>query len=159
MISAILLVSLYVIIFGFSSQDGEESGSLSKEISTICVEVIETISGQDWSQSMTQSLAEYFEHPIRKLAHFTEYALMGLLVWTILEQWMTKRRLKWGLAVSWVFISAAFDEFHQTFVPGRYGSPIDVLIDTFGGIFGMLICSIIIKIGKRIVDNRKNLGK
>lgn len=45
--AAILLLALYLIIFCFSSQNGEESGVLSKSISTLCMEFLESISGQD----------------------------------------------------------------------------------------------------------------
>ncbi|MBE5874320.1 MAG: VanZ family protein, partial [Lachnospiraceae bacterium] len=36
--------------------------------------------------------------------------------------------------------SAAADEIHQLFVPDRWGSFADVLLDTCGGAFGVLIC-------------------
>ena len=41
----------------------------------------------------------------------------------------------------WLFLSAAMDEFHQFFVPGRYCSLKDVLLDTCGGITGMFVCA------------------
>lgn len=40
---------------------------------------------------------------------------------------------------------AATDEFHQTFVPGRYGCVLDVLIDAAGSIIGLIIVYIIYK--------------
>ena len=140
--AAILLLALYLIIFCFSSQNGEESGVLSKSISTLCMEFLESISGQDWNHTMLQSMAEYFEHPIRKIAHFTEYSVMGLLIWTILEQWMNDKKLKWIIAVVWIILSASADEIHQLFVPGRYGSVLDVILDTSGGIFGVFRCQL-----------------
>lgn len=140
--AAILLLALYLIIFCFSSQNGEESGVLSKSISTLCMEFLESISGQDWNHTMLQSMAEYFEHPIRKIAHFTEYSVMGLLIWTILEQWMNDKKLKWIIAVVWIILSASADEIHQLFVPGRYGSVLDVILDTLGGIFGVFLCQL-----------------
>ena len=140
--AAILLLALYLIIFCFSSQNGEESGVLSKSISTPCMEFLESISGQDWNHTMLQSMVEYFEHPIRKIAHFTEYSVMGLLIWTILEQWMNDKKLKWIIAVVWIILSASADEIHQLFVPGRYGSVLDVILDTSGGIFGVFLCQL-----------------
>lgn len=44
------------------------------------------------------------------------------------------------LTAAWVFLSAAGDELHQYFVPGRYASFLDVLLDTWGGVCGMLFC-------------------
>lgn len=138
--AAILLLALYVLIFGFSAQDGAQSGSLSQLISEKCVELMNSISGKHWSRLFMDNLAEYFEHPIRKLAHFSEYACMGFLVYLILSQWMDKCRKLYLLSVLWFFLSAAADEFHQYFVPGRYASFADVCLDTCGGVFGMLLC-------------------
>ncbi len=136
--AGILLVGLYCLIFSFSAQDAEESGSLSALISEKCAELLNTLSGKHWSETMIQSMAEYFEHPIRKLAHFSEYAMMGILVYLLWRPWMQRGRKLYLLVLLWVFLSAAADEFHQTFVPGRYGSFLDVLLDTAGGAFGML---------------------
>lgn len=149
-----MLLALYLIIFNFSAQTGEESGSVSREISIICVELMETISGKDWSQDFTEELAAYFEHPIRKLAHFSEYAVMGILVRYILAQWVQKKgKVRW-LGVLWIFLSAALDEFHQLFVPDRYGSLADVFLDTLGGVFGILLCSLVIR---RILNQKSKI--
>lgn len=148
-LAAILLLALYIVIFGFSAQDGEQSGSLSQLISEKCVEFINTISGRHWSRIFMDRLAAYFEHPIRKLAHFSEYACMGILVYTIWDQWLKRRKALYLLTFIWVFVSAAADEFHQYFVPGRYASFADVCLDTCGGVFGMCLCMLAIKIIKK----------
>lgn len=148
--AAILLLALYIIIFGFSAQDGEQSGSLSQLISEKCVEFINTISGKHWSRIFMEQLTAYFEHPIRKLAHFSEYACMGILVYTILNQWVESSRKRYLITVLWIFVSAAADEFHQYFVPGRYASFADVCLDTCGGVFGMFLCLAVIKFIKKI---------
>lgn len=138
--AAVMLLLLYIVIFTFSAQDGEQSGGLSRMISEKCVEIINSLSGKDWTDLFKQELAVYFEHPIRKLAHFAEYAFMGILVYAMWRPWMHRSWRLYGLVVAWVFLSAAGDEFHQLFVPGRYGSFADVILDTFGGSFGVSIC-------------------
>lgn len=135
-----LLIFLYLLIFSFSEQNGEQSGNLSYFISEKCVALLNSISGKHWTDVMMQGMAEYFEHPIRKLAHFSEYAVLGSLVFTLWAQWFKRERRWYLITVIWVFISACLDEFHQFFVPGRYASFLDVLLDTTGGIFGMLVC-------------------
>ena len=144
-VSGVLLLLLYMMIFSFSAQDAEESGSLSRLISEKCVEFINQLSGRHWSEAMMKGFAEYFEHPIRKAAHFAEYACMGILVYTLWVQWMKQGRGLYILTIVWVFVSAASDEFHQLFVPGRYGSFADVLLDTAGGTAGMLLRVWVIK--------------
>lgn len=148
--AAILLLALYILIFGFSAQDGETSGSLSQIISEKCVELFNNLSGRHWTESFMQDLAGYFEHPLRKLAHFSEYACMGILLYVLWSQWIRRGRKRYLLIVLWVFCSAALDEFHQLFVPGRYGSFADVLLDTCGGTFGMLLCAGVGKIRERM---------
>lgn len=146
LVAAILLACLYFAIFSFSEQDGETSGSLSLKISEKCVELLNTFSGKHWTRDFKENLASYFEHPIRKLAHFAEYACMGILVSILLSEWMQKKKSRCLLTTLWVFLSAAADEMHQLFVPGRYGSFADVCLDTCGGIFGMICLAFVLKI-------------
>lgn len=144
--AALFLFLLYVAIFSFSEQDGQESGGLSRMISEECVKFINALAGKKWPEVFIEELALYFEHPIRKLAHFTEYACMGTLVYIMWRPWKRRNRALYLLVLAWVFVSAAGDEFHQLFVPGRYGSPADVLLDTCGGGFGILVCVLCEKI-------------
>lgn len=148
-VASLLLALLYGIIFRFSAQDAGQSGSLSQSVSEKCVELMNALSGSGWSRMEMAGLAEQIEHPIRKLAHFSEYACMGVLVYTLWSQWLCQgRRLRW-LTVGWVFLSAAGDEFHQYFVPGRYASFADVLLDTCGGTFGMFFCVCVVALYRR----------
>ena len=62
----------------------------------------------------------------RKLVHMLEYGLLWFLWWRALDR---KRPVA---AAAIAFAYAISDEFHQTFVDGRQGSPVDVLIDSAG---------------------------
>lgn len=145
-VSGAFLVLLYLMIFSFSGQDGEQSGSLSQMISRKCVEIANVLSGKHWSSAVMAEWAEYFEHPLRKMAHFMEYACMGVLVYVLWSQWLRQGKRLYGLTVLWFFLSAMGDEVHQLFVPGRYGSLADVLLDTCGGAFGMLFCVLVYRL-------------
>jgi VanZ family protein len=68
---------------------------------------------------------------LRKGAHITEYAILGLLLYRALE------REALALAVGIAY--AATDELHQHFVSGRHASPVDVAIDAIGVSLGMLV--------------------
>lgn len=149
-VAAVLLVCLYVIIFSFSAQDGTQSGGLSYSISEKCVELFQDFSGKSYSELILKDMAKYFEHPLRKMAHFTEYACMGLLVYVMLAPWRQKGIVLYGIVTVWVLLSAVGDEVHQLFVPGRYGSVSDVLLDTCGGVFGMICCIILEKCIRRL---------
>ncbi len=69
----------------------------------------------------------------RKLAHFVEYALLVALWWRALVRKLPHHR---ALALAFVIavLYAVTDEFHQTFVSGRTGTPVDVGIDTIGAL-------------------------
>jgi len=70
---------------------------------------------------------------IRKLAHVTEYALLLALWWRALAtKWSNRRALASALAI--VILYAITDEWHQTFVNGRSGRPLDVGIDLVGAL-------------------------
>ena len=67
----------------------------------------------------------------RKLIHFAEYALLTFLWWRALVTVTSP-----GRAALFAFLLAsgyaATDEYHQTFVEGRHGSPVDWAIDSAG---------------------------
>jgi VanZ family protein len=70
---------------------------------------------------------------LRKGAHMTEYAILGLLLLRAIGRELPAFALGIAYAVT--------DEIHQHFVRGRHASPIDVLIDTFGVAIGIFLVS------------------
>jgi len=71
------------------------------------------------------------DHIGRKIIHFSEYALLCFLWWRALRSVTNERR---AVLLAFVLASAyaVTDEFHQTFVEGRHGTPVDWLIDSAG---------------------------
>ena len=69
---------------------------------------------------------------LRKLAHVTEYAVLTLCWWRALRGLGVARAAARSRSRSIALAYAATDEFHQTFVDGRHGTPVDVLIDAIG---------------------------
>ncbi|MBA3313330.1 MAG: VanZ family protein [Planctomycetota bacterium] len=70
---------------------------------------------------------------IVKSWHATEFALLFLFCFWALARWRPARRAaNVTLAIAVALLFAAADEWHQTFVPGRGGNVIDVLIDSLG---------------------------
>src|SRR3954463_2708970 len=70
---------------------------------------------------------------LRKLAHATVYAALTLLWCRALRHGGATSDIR-ALAAAWLIAIAysATDEFHQSFVTGRHGTPLDVLIDAGG---------------------------
>lgn len=80
---------------------------------------------------------------IRKGAHFAEYAILAILLWRA-RRWQAGPEpggWSWSDA-AWVFFAAALygitDELHQATSVARFGSAMDVLIDSAGGAAGVL---------------------
>ena len=68
---------------------------------------------------------------LRKLAHVTEYAVLGALLLRALPRELP------ALAIGIAY--AASDELHQHFVPGRQASPVDLAIDAVGVVIGVIL--------------------
>ena len=68
---------------------------------------------------------------LRKLAHTTEYAVLGAL--------LVRATARPGLAFGLGLLYAISDEVHQVFVQGRHGSPIDIAIDAVGVAVGIVL--------------------
>lgn len=85
---------------------------------------------------------------IRKLGHFSEYALLGFFSFNYLTNIFIQRvniemlRVTSLISLLFAVFYAISDEFHQTFVVGRDGNFKDVLIDSTGAFFGIIIANI-----------------
>ena len=68
---------------------------------------------------------------LRKAAHVTEFAILGALLVRAIGSFAP------SLLIGVLY--AASDEWHQSFVRGREGTPVDVAIDTVGVLVGILV--------------------
>lgn len=74
---------------------------------------------------------------LRKLAHMTAFGSLAALWWWALRP-ATARALAPAVVIAVLY--AISDEYHQTFVEGRSGSPVDVAIDCVGiGVAALLV--------------------
>ena len=132
----ILILCWMYIVFGFSNAGGEESTSLSTKVAKIFVK--------------NEMYLEFVENIIRKVAHLTEYAFGGVLVYSFFLTYNLKPKTQFIFAWLFVFIYAITDEIHQLFVPGRSGRIIDVYIDSLGALLGICGLLFVIKLSKTI---------
>ena len=98
-------------------------------------------------------LADFFDRYgqfIRKLAHFTEFMILGILIKTNYMEYCKKNTFLVPLLLSAAY--AVSDEFHQLFVEGRFCSVKDMLIDTSGAFLGILVYHLVAKGWKRKED-------
>lgn len=79
------------------------------------------------------------EHMVRKLAHFCEYALLGLLMAATVRIWRGQIKSDFFMVLFFGLLVPVSDEFLQLFVAGRTGLVQDVLLDFSGFIAGMVL--------------------
>ena len=131
----ILIILWAILVFGMSNQQGEASSGLSRKITALFFKTEEQI-----------GLVEPY---VRKVAHFSEYAIGGILFLNLFltYEWSDKRRIITSVLLGIWY--AIFDEIHQLFVPERSGNIIDVFIDSLGICFGVCFMMLIYKIFKK----------
>lgn len=131
-IFAILALAWMIFIFSMSAQSADESTNTSLRAGRlVCTVFVPHYKNMTASDQM--ALAEKIDHPVRKTAHATEYAVLGILLFFAIPG----NRYVLSLFIAAVYAST--DEFHQLFVPGRSGQITDVLIDSCGAIAGLLL--------------------
>ena len=85
---------------------------------------------------------------IRKSGHFLGYGALGL-VW-LRAWWMSLQGSRFWvdflLGLTGTALVASCDEWHQTFLPNRTGSPWDVLLDCCGTLVMLLIVYVFLRV-------------
>lgn len=137
-LTRIPVIAVMGMIFLFSSQTGSQSGAMSGGITAWFLGIVVPDFGNLPAQEQEIWLAGVGLF-IRKMAHFSEYALLGFSLILHIRQLQKKIRVHlpwlwaWGIGT----LYAASDEFHQGFVAGRGPSVWDVMIDSAGVIAGV----------------------
>ena len=136
-------IAIAAAIFLFSSQPAEISNETSKGALR---KLLELFLGES-----TDDLIRRYNHPLRKIAHFTLYALLGLSLTGVFQHQKRVHKLMAAVICSAAF--AALDELHQHFVEGRGPQMTDVLLDTAGAATGAMVMSLFLLFIYRSVEN------
>ena len=151
-LTTLLTAAVMVMIFVFSTEDAEHSDRTSGLISRRVLSVIHP-DYEQLEEKEQKRLYDDIQHIVRKCAHFTEYALLGLMLRLCLESWFGhKCRNSRSLSLAGIctgILYACTDEFHQLLIEGRSGQWTDVIVDGSGALFGILIATFMIKIIRR----------
>ena len=134
----VLTVCWMMVIFWFSAAPAPASSEISYTVG-IQIGKIAVADFDAWTTEKQNAFAEKIEYPIRKMAHATEYAILGMLVSGTVYAYGVCGKKVIRYAWIWATIYAATDELHQLFVPGRSGQLRDVLLDSAGAAVGILI--------------------
>lgn len=135
------------VIFYFSSQPSEASD----EQTSFVIKILNDVFGADVAQGDTVEkfgILQSIDFFVRKTAHITEYAVLGVLSFLSFRElscrFERKRLFQMSSCLLFCLLYAASDEFHQLFVPGRSAMVRDVLIDFCGSVIGVAACMIIV---------------
>lgn len=134
-IKGLVVILCMVIIFLFSTDNSVES---TKKSNRVIIEVTSFFK-LDLSKKQQQYVIDMFFVPVRKMAHFFIYFVLGIALVSFLREFSIPIRRLLLLSIFLAFLYACTDEFHQLFVPGRSGQIIDVILDTFGASVGVFI--------------------
>lgn len=142
-----------LVIFMFSAQTGEKSAKLSGGITERVLEVFV----KDFAQMPAEqqlSMKDEVGFVVRKLAHYTEYLILGFLLMNLIRTYDTSCRkgflLSWGLGTLYAFS----DELHQIFSEGRSPQLRDVCIDSAGVLTGTLLVLLLMHFYRKTIDKR-----
>ena len=124
----LLSVMMIIFIFWQSSMDADSSADESGSL-------LETLNRFLSSLGIAPFLSD---HLIRKAAHFSEYFILGALLFGSMKVWLNKDILILTYPAGAGLLVAACDEFIQTFSNGRSGELKDVLLD-FAGVLTAVV--------------------
>lgn len=135
LLKLLALVSMMGLIYFFSSQPSNDSTVTTNGVIEFIYKIYDFIvagKGYDYD-----TFWFYYFKPIRKLAHFSEFGLLGLLSYINVKEYFKNNHVLYSLLISVIY--AISDEIHQIFVAGRYCSFVDVLIDASGALCAILL--------------------
>ena len=144
---SLCILANMALIFGLSSEDRSESSDRSGEITDAVVDVVYP-DFDERPAAEQESIFQRVHKFIRKLAHFSEFAILGFLT-ALLAAHLAARFSAVTPLVQWVgplalcLIYAASDEIHQIFTE-RGPAVRDVLLDFAGVLCGVLAARVLV---------------
>lgn len=127
-----LVVIWMIVIFYFSSQEATQSQGLSNGV----IAYLEKLFHLHIINANTpiEAFVSFF---VRKAAHMSEYAILGMLLYLCLYHSSLKQAILVAFCIAVLY--AGSDEIHQLFVEGRSGQLFDVGVDSIGVMLGLCI--------------------
>ena len=137
-----LVIAVCITIFIFSGMVADDSAEQSGFIRELLTKIFGV------------GFTEFF---IRKLAHMSEYAVLGFLS-CFAFAYTFKKAKRFYFGILFTLLYAIGDEIHQLFVPGRSGQVRDVFIDMAGALLGVLLLGLCYLIYKKIKGKKDVQG-
>ena len=170
----LIAVILWMVgIYKLSGMSSNNSNGKSTDIISIFIEdALEItndygITSSHPNEQKIQRASQLINAPMRKVIHATVYFVLAFFIMILTNIVLDHKKYFLSVLIALILcvIFAGSDEYHQTFVVGRTGQLLDVIIDTTGGIVGILFYStyqIVYKLGykkalKEKVENKSKM--
>ena len=134
------MVAMIALIWGNSLVPGEGSSSLSTAVVELVRSALDAV-------ALPSSWVTNFL--VRKTAHFTEYAILGVLTSQALDPDGSSFRARGLLIAAVLVLVPSLDETIQLSVAGRSGQVTDVLLDCCGAAFGVALRCLVLRAAHR----------
>ena len=138
-----------VCIFKLSDMNSQKSNRKSSDIIALFIEDTLDITNEYGitnshpSDSKLARVSNLINPPLRKVMHASVYFVLAFFIMLLLNIVFNHDYYVLSLILAIVLSSgfAMTDEFHQTFVVGRTGQMMDVIIDSLGAFVGIMFYS------------------
>ena len=128
-----------IIIFSLSNQPAIDSTELSDGFISNTIGNVYKLFNKNISSDELNEIKVKYTHPVRKMAHFTIYMILGILVTLLVREYNVSFYKCLFISLLVCLLYSISDEVHQLFVMGRSGEIKDVLIDTSGSFIGIFV--------------------
>lgn len=126
--AAALLWTALIFVFSSDAFSAPHTGSILQAIATAIL-----------GHPLSELSYEMTQFVVRKLTHLTAYGILAVLWFRAVRGEARGWVMQWSvIAVSIAIAVAAIDEYHQSFVPSRTGTPFDVVIDVCGAVLAQI---------------------
>lgn len=99
--------------------------------------------------SLKSSFDPIYDIILRKIWHVIEFGILAFLISRMLGLYKISGWKFWLIVLFISFVYAVYDEVHQSFIQGRYGTIRDMLVDFNGGFLGAIMWHLFSLEGKK----------
>ena len=130
---------MLVTMFLFSNMSSNDSNSKSKEIIRKGIVVVDKVFNKNMDDKEIDRLVIKLNYPFRKICHFSEYFILGMLLLLSLRLSNISINKSIIITICFCIVFSISDEIHQVFIDGRSPLILDCFIDIFGSCLFCLI--------------------
>lgn len=133
------------VIFSLSNQPASDSTELSDGFISNTIGNVYKVFNKNIGSDELNEIKVKYTHLVRKMAHFTIYMILGILVTLLVREYNISFYKCLFISLLVCLLYSISDEIHQLFVMGRSGEIKDVFIDTSGSFIGIFVFNKIFK--------------